>query len=246
MTRIKILSDLHFEAQPDKGVAMCKIIKRQNQAMDVLVVAGDLTDANYLAQSLTIICKAVAPKPVVYVLGNHEYYHSNREDVRDIMTDLGGHITNLHWLDDNHVTLNGTRFIGASLWFPSDPLNILYEKAWSDFIYCPTLARWVYAENADSQAYLRANVREGDVVVTHHLPTRFSIAPEWEGQASNRFFLCDMRDVIEEQKPKIWFHGHTHNSFDYPLAATRVICNPYGYEGHQLNRIYDSNKVVIV
>jgi hypothetical protein len=27
----------------------------------------------------------------------------------------------------------------------------------------------------------------------------------------------------------LWIHGHTHDSFDYAVAGTRVICNPKGY-----------------
>jgi hypothetical protein len=28
---------------------------------------------------------------------------------------------------------------------------------------------------------------------------------------------------------KLWIHGHTHDSSDYELNGTRVICNPRGY-----------------
>ena len=40
---------------------------------------------------------------------------------------------------------------------------------------------------------------------------------------------------IERYEPALWVHGHMHDSFDYRLGRTRVVCNPRGYFPHQLN-----------
>ena len=37
----------------------------------------------------------------------------------------------------------------------------------------------------------------------------------------------------------IWIHGHTHMSNDFKLHKTRIICNPRGYVGHELNPDFD-------
>jgi Icc-related predicted phosphoesterase len=48
----------------------------------------------------------------------------------------------------------------------------------------------------------------------------------------NRFFVNDMSDRINAKKPKLWVHGHTHDSCDYIAGErTRVVCNPKGYPG---------------
>ena len=39
-------------------------------------------------------------------------------------------------------------------------------------------------------------------------------------------------------------HGHTHNSFDYSVKGTRVVCNPRGYVGYQLVDGFDSARTV--
>jgi predicted phosphodiesterase len=31
-------------------------------------------------------------------------------------------------------------------------------------------------------------------------------------------------------------HGHTHESFDYEIGKTRVVCNPRGYASIEENR----------
>ena len=45
-------------------------------------------------------------------------------------------------------------------------------------------------------------------------------------------------------KAGLWIHGHTHDSFDYEVAGTRVICNPKGY--HIENRAFQSDLTVTV
>ena len=47
---------------------------------------------------------------------------------------------------------------------------------------------------------------------------------------------------------QLWVHGHTHDSFDYEVAGTRVLCNPRGYcrEGRQENARFDPSLVIEV
>ena len=83
--------------------------------------------------------------------------------------------------------------------------------------------------------FLRENVRPGDVVVTHHLPSWRSVHQRFAGGQLNRFFVHPLDDLVEERKPAVWVHGYTHLSCDYRLGETRVICNPHGYAGYQEN-----------
>jgi hypothetical protein len=42
-------------------------------------------------------------------------------------------------------------------------------------------------------------------------------------------------DFFIESHPqiKLWTHGHTHETFDYVVGETRVVCNPRGYIGYE-------------
>ena len=68
------------------------------------------------------------------------------------------------------------------------------------------------------------------VVVTHHLPHARSIPSRFEGDSLNAAYASDLSGLIEERQPALWVHGHTHDSCDYRVGATHVICNPRGYE----------------
>ena len=44
------------------------------------------------------------------------------------------------------------------------------DFAMNDFAMIQGLEDWVYDENARARAFFDAEVREGDIVVSHHLP----------------------------------------------------------------------------
>ena len=39
--------------------------------------------------------------------------------------------------------------------------------------------------------------------------------------------------IIDNPRIKLWIHGHVHNSFDYNIGQCHIICEPYGYFGHE-------------
>jgi predicted phosphodiesterase len=71
------------------------------------------------------------------------------------------------------------------------------------------------------------------VVVTHHLPSAASVAERFRTNATSAAFASHLDPLITRHRPQLWIHGHTHDSFDYRLDATRVVCNPMGYPARQ-------------
>lgn len=45
-------------------------------------------------------------------------------------------------------------------------------------------------------------------------------------------------------RPLLWVHGHTHDSFDYMIGSTRVLCNPRGYIPEEANKQFDPALIV--
>lgn len=65
------------------------------------------------------------------------------------------------------------------------------------------------------------------VVLTHHLPGAGSVAARFENDLGNAGFASHLDHLMG--RAALWVHGHTHDSFDYRIAGTRVLCNPRGY-----------------
>lgn len=73
------------------------------------------------------------------------------------------------------------------------------------------------------------------VVVGHHAPSRKSTHPRYQTDVLMNGGYSSHLDFFIEDHPqiKVWTHGHTHDSFEYKIGDTTVICNPRGYIGYE-------------
>lgn len=240
--RVQYLSDLHFEFHADAGEGFVASLDPTD--IDVLVVAGDLTDAAGLDRALDLICRRYRRALIVYVHGNHEFYGSGREEVLAITRRACLRNANLVWLDCDVAEIAGVRFVGAPMWFRTPGAAEPLKRAMNDFRLIRDFEAWVYEENARTLAFLEREVRRSDVVVTHYLPAPVSVAPAYAGSPMNAFFLCDVEPLLVARRPALWIHGHTHDSVDAQVGDTRIVCNPLGYAGREENASFRNDAIV--
>jgi len=244
--KLRVLSDLHFEFQHFGWTDFIAEITAGE--FDVLVLAGDVADSRRFHEAIKKLAKAVEPRPVVYVLGNHEFYGEAITKVEFKVGKLATQVPNLTVLDNAVTTIQGQRFVGSTLWYL--PPNDGREKEMGDYAYIKGKLRWLEAKAKAGAAFLRENIQPGDVVITHMVPHPNSIAPRFERSPINSYFVHNIRDAVEYSDVKLWIHGHTHESFDYVVGKTRVVCNPFGYAMSPLprepNPDFDSTKTVEV
>ena len=69
------------------------------------------------------------------------------------------------------------------------------------------------------------------VVVGHHAPSKLSTKPKYQDDyIMNGGYSSDLSEfILDYPQIKLWTHGHTHDTFDYMIGGTRVVCNPRGY-----------------
>jgi predicted phosphodiesterase len=241
--RIQLVSDLHFECHADGGQSFIESLDPGR--CDVLVLAGDVcTVEGGLLTALTMFSQRF--KQVVYVAGNHEYWRVNRGSLNATLRKAAERCPNLHVLDNDILMLDGHRFLGTTLWFPDTSLARQQSPVWADFIAIPNLWKWVYLHNERSQQFLRRELREGDIVVTHHMPSWRCVHPQYAAESTNCYYVCDMEELIVERRPALWLHGHTHTSGDSLVGSTRIVCNPFGYVPSMLNSRFSDELVIDV
>jgi Icc-related predicted phosphoesterase len=73
------------------------------------------------------------------------------------------------------------------------------------------------------------------VVVTHHAPSSQSVPPRYARDLLTPAFASNLENLMEGDWAALWVHGHMHESFDYEIYGTRVVCNPRGYAPEALN-----------
>ena len=224
--KILYMSDLHLEFGDMPSVTA---------EGDVLVLAGDVTVKNNVDW---INAQLQNFDNVIYILGNHEYY---RGDINATpMKTLGALDPRIHFLMDASVTINDVTFHGGTLWTdcnqgnPLDYMNIgnslndfrLIRDQNYELRFTPQMSHMLHSYAVN---YLRNNVKEGDVVITHHAPSFQSVHEKYKGDRLNYAYVSDLTELILDTKPSVMVHGHVHTSFDYTIGDTRVLCNPRGY-----------------
>ena len=218
-----LVSDLHLEFQADGGQSL---ISKLPDA-ETIVVAGDLTTSGKLFGALKLLSRKY-PR-VVYVPGNHDWYGGTAKMIAATKKRVLAELPRVHWLDRESVTINGQRFVGCTLWYPYELEAQTNRRCMNDFEEIKDIDDWILSAHEGDKRFLWNNIEAGDIVVTHHLPSPRSIAKRYQNNRLNCYFLGDCEDLIEDLKPAVWCHGHTHDRLDYMHGETRVVCNPIGY-----------------
>lgn len=231
--KLHLLSDLHLEFQPFQIPAT---------DADVVILAGDISVRN---RGLTWAIPNIPEKPVLYVLGNHEYYGSAHPKlIGKLKAQAAG--TNIHILENDAININGYRFLGCTLWTDfalfGEPRQAGIEatQGMNDFRKIRRSPNYSRLRSIDaavihkqSLAWLRQAIAESDpaktIVITHHAPSDRSIPPQYKTDILSAAYASNLENFIGTEQPKLWLHGHTHNSWGYNIANTRICCNPRGY-----------------
>lgn len=240
----QIISDTHLEFYKSFQ-DIEKFLKSIKTKADTLIIAGDFMSLHDYQpyRILDIITKMY--KNVVYVLGNHEYYGDSKSYVDYYCDRYKELYSNLHILEEDSVVIDGIKIGGTTLWFPDQPDNILYENMLSDFKTIQGFKEWVYEKNTKATNFIKDF--DGQVLVTHHLPSQKSVAKKYKTSPINRFFVSDVESILLKKDIKLLVHGHTHDSFDYTLnngVKTRIVCNPYGYSGYEVNKKFNKKLII--
>lgn len=224
--RIRVASDLHLDLQRDAWPSV--LDSAVGGEWDVLAMAGDLCESDSLARFMPEVAARADGRPVIFVLGNHDYWGSDPVNAVALAKDVASRLRSFHVLEMGMAEVLGRRFVGSTHWYKI-PKVTDKDHEWSDFYRIMGTEDWIHSRAKESARFLASEVRDGDVVLTHFLPYVGGIHPRWKGHPCNRYFVHDVRGTVEDGGAALWVHGHTHSSADYLLGNTRVVCNPHGY-----------------
>lgn len=243
--KILVLSDLHLESNSSLEIQSDAV-----RAADVIVLAGDIHPA---PNGIEWARRIFGDKPIVYVAGNHEYFDCEF-DAALVMMRQSAKEHDVHFLENDAVTIQGIRFLGCTFWtdfefFGMDAQDRLMTRAevrWPDYI--GRIESWrsmtgrllpalTIQRHWESRAWLQGQLSLGErsktVVVTHHYPNKKSTSPKYVNDEMNVVFGSHVPDELVTQAG-LWIHGHSHSSADYRVGEgkqyTRVVANPRGYE----------------
>jgi hypothetical protein len=229
------MSDLHLEFT-DYAPAVVA-----NAGEDLVVLAGDIGAGT---EGIQWAKRAFPESPVLYVLGNHEFYGFDFQQlIEEAYAACAG--SNVHMLENDSFRFRGIRFLGMSLWTnfllagPEGQLQAMQacERRINDFRHIRSggrelLARETAERHAQSAAWLQGELQETDetsVVITHHAPCLPARHPRFAIDDITNTFVSDLPEEFF-RTPVAWIFGHTHHSMEaIPHGGARLYSNQRGY-----------------
>lgn len=247
--KIQIISDLHQEFG---STELCF------DNADIVVLAGDI---NLGTKGIDWIKNAIPDKPVLYVLGNHEYYKgSYPKTLHKIKETARG--SNVFVLENSFADINGIRFHGATLWTDfsifGNPVQygMLCQTKMNDYKMIRRDPSYSKMRTIDtfkihqlSRQWLKESLENSgeltNIVITHHAPSIKSVPELYKEDPLSAAYASDLEELITEYKPLYWIHGHIHTPCRYTIGETEVICNSHGYIDEKYNG-YEKELIVEV
>jgi Icc-related predicted phosphoesterase len=264
--KIKLVSDLHLE--------FVDINIKNDKDYDVLILSGDIMiindlhdhpEAKYSHLEIAALkfgqaraqlfrdflkrCSFQFPH-VVYVAGNHEFYHGEFHRGVEHLREECAKFPNIYFLERDMQFIEGVLFVGGTLWTDmnkGDPMTLhTIGDMMNDFRvirndehgYTKLRPAHAMDRHRKTVEYIKqivdANKDRKCVVVGHHAPSYQSISKQYKHDTlMNGGYASDLSEfILDRPQIKLWTHGHMHQTFDYMIGETRVVCNPRGYESH--------------
>ncbi len=274
--RVSILSDLHLDshfpltlAPPSESEVRRVFDPIFQTPAEVLVIAGDLGHYNHQNRQIIKWLRRLYFENIVCVLGNHDYYLSNRimmddfnedsfERVRALRAELNA-IDGVYCLDGNVVEIEGVRFGGCDSWYDG---TYWLSNLNSHYLYCdhhvqehwklsmPDASAIKGIKHYDDiwkieQPKIERVYKECDVMITHVMP---SIDPQhvdrhYRSDRGASFFTFNGEKYLKETTAHTWIYGHSHTNQEADVFDVRMVANQMGYRG-EARKSYVEEKII--
>ncbi|WP_294347295.1 metallophosphoesterase [uncultured Sphingobacterium sp.] len=245
--KIHIVSDLHREfGYNDFNLNVA----------DVLVLAGD-TDIG--VKGIGWLKSLSLDIPIIYVLGNHEYYKGAYPKTLYKIKDAANN-SNIHVLENESLEIDHVCFHGCTLWTDFSLMGnpavygSLCQSRMNDYKKISLGKHYAKLRSIDTfrihqtsrqwlEESLNASQAKHSIVVTHHAPSIRSLPMKYSDDPLSAAYVTDMEAFILKHQPSYWIHGHVHDPPRYSIGDTEIICNPHGY----INEVYNgfNNSLII-
>lgn len=230
--KIDIYSDIHLDSWLT-NYSEQEIRFLPTKGTDLCLFAGDAGNGPDWYGRVIRLLKGKYKK-VIGVPGNHDWYNSGSYQG---LVDL-----NRHDPSNQVYKIGDKTIVTATLWTDfrdSESAMAVAERTITDFRAIPGMTgkmmKSLHYKALNFIGDCRADILGPiDVIMTHFAPIVNSVHPAYAGSSMlNPYFVNDNPYLVENSKPKLWVHGHTHKKFDYEFKGVRVVANPIGYNGEE-------------
>lgn len=234
--KIAWITDIHFNfLEPEQILKFLE--KLQSKNADVVLMSGDIGEANTLFDYLTMIHESISA-PIYFVLGNHDYYKGTIKNVRSSLKHFSVTYTRLVWLNNAGVIslTKKTALVGHDSWADGRLGDFWASRViMNDFLL---IGEFIQLDQAQCLSYMQSLAEEAakhfekclplaletheKVIILTHVPP-FEGASWHQGKISDSWWLPyfsskvvgdSIKSVMESypDKQALVLCGHTHSS----------------------------------
>lgn len=244
--RLTILSDLHIDINRDYNFSNLK-------DQEFVIICGDI--AGNPIQVKQFVQENITRG--IFIEGNHLTYSKSGQYQIDFRQGAERWLASqfkdgpVKYLENDIYELNDIIFIGCTLWtdfelYGEENKENCIQAAWNNmndynYVRCEhdedivkLFPRKTIEWHKKSVAYIEKICSENPdkkiVIISHHAPSKKSIAPQYRKSELNPAYASNLDGLIEKYSNiKLWVSGHSHNDSDYKIAQCRCIARPFGY-----------------
>jgi Icc-related predicted phosphoesterase len=233
--RIAALGDLHYGRAAAPG-ALQPLFAQINDAADVLVLCGDLTDYGLAEEARALVREMTSLKiPVVAVLGNHDFQSGQEGEIAKILVDSG-----ISPLDGDTTEVHGVGFAGIKGFaggFGRRALGPWGEDIIKKFVH-EAVNEALKLETA--LARLRTDRL---IAILHYSPIQATV--EGEPVEIFPFLGCSrLEEPLTRYPVTAVFHGHAHHG--QPEGRTRTGAPVFNVSFSMMREIFPDRPFRIV
>lgn len=262
--KLQVLSDLHNEFLRSGRMTASHSWRGEIPATeaDIIVLAGDI-DVGVNGVHWMMEESIRLTKPVIYVLGNHEFYRHEYFSLKQAIRDKAEG-TNVSLLDCGCFESDHVRILGVTLWTDysankevprdlamfyagrsmTDHKIIQFDWAGNNGNFKPADALSLHeAEKQWLEGELQKPFQGKTVVVSHHAPHPVCVHPTFPNSPIGPAFYSNLEELIVNHNIDLWIYGHTHSNLDTVINGTRIVSNQAGYPGENVKN-FDPRRII--
>jgi predicted phosphodiesterase len=264
--KIAIASDLHLE------FGDLDIVNADNA--EVLILSGDIcvaADLDMRDQRQTEMgfarwrsemfhgfferCAANFPH-VIYVMGNHEYYHSDFATALDEMRRKLAYLPNLYILERELKVINDVTFIGGTLWTDmnnQDSLTLYHMRTMmNDFRVIQNSAVPVHFRTQEGEFRTRVAKFSPEDAVTEHVKMKeyIQVVTAFLGQNPNKYVVVGHHAPSRKSTHEMYAHdtimngGYSSDLDEFIEERPHIKLWTHGHTHHPFDYMIGETRVV--
>ena len=264
--KIAVASDIHLEFGDID-------ITNDSQA-DVLILSGDIcvaadldmrdrrqTELGFARRRSEMFhefferCAANFPH-VIYIMGNHEYYHSDFATALDDVRKRLAHLPNLYILEREIKVIDDVTFIGGTLWTDmnnSDPLTLYHMRTMmNDFRVIQNSAVPVYFRTQEGDFKTRVAKFSPEDAVTEHVKMKeyIQVVTAMLGENPNKYVVVGHHAPSRRSTHEMYAHdtimngGYSSDMDQFIEDRPQIKLWTHGHTHHVFDYMIGETRVV--